>query len=198
MIGRAFPGLSTSADSPLVAGDMATVAEQLRTGREARSLSVFQVAETTKMRTDHVRALEAGNYDVFIAPVYIRGFVRTYAKMLRIGEDAILATLDAELAQTEKFREHPSLIGQQKGPLDLLMLQLSRIPWRLALPAAGVIVVLVMGVAFGRNVQQQRAADPLEGIEPGRYEPDWSRTGETLPVPQPPAPSSPRRPAGTR
>jgi cytoskeleton protein RodZ len=174
---------------------MATVAEQLRTGREARGLSVHQVAETTKMRTDHVRALEEGHYDAFTAPVYIRGFVRTYAKLLKLEEAVILETLDAELAQTEKFREHPSLTGQQRNPLDLLMLQLSRIPWRVVLPAAGVLVILGISIAIGRNAQQHRAADPLDGIEPGRYETARSTAGETLPLPSPPAP---RRPDGAR
>ena len=59
---------------------MATVAEQLRTAREARNLTVEQIADTLKMRTDHVRALEEGDYDVFSAPVYIRGLC---APMLR-------------------------------------------------------------------------------------------------------------------
>jgi cytoskeleton protein RodZ len=174
---------------------MATIAEQLRAGREAHGLSVYQVAETTKMRTDHIRALEAGNYDAFNAPVYIRGFVRTYAKLLKLDETATLATLDAELSQTEKFSEHPSLMGHQKNPLDLLMLQLSRIPWRLVLPAVGVLMVIGVAIAMWKNGQQERAEDPLEGIEPGRYEPARPSVGETLALPQPPAP---RRPAGAR
>ena len=52
---------------------MSTVAEQLRSAREARKLTIYQVAETTKIRTDHIRALEVGNFEVFSAPVYIRG-----------------------------------------------------------------------------------------------------------------------------
>ena len=36
---------------------MPTVAEQLRTAREAQGLTVYQVAEITKIRTDHIRAL---------------------------------------------------------------------------------------------------------------------------------------------
>ncbi len=38
---------------------MSTVAEQLRAGREARMLTVEQVAELTKIRTDHIRALNS-------------------------------------------------------------------------------------------------------------------------------------------
>ncbi|MGH7954054.1 MAG: helix-turn-helix domain-containing protein, partial [Limisphaerales bacterium] len=50
---------------------MPTVAEQLRAAREVQKLTIHQVAEKTKIRTDHVRALEDGNFSVFSAPVYI-------------------------------------------------------------------------------------------------------------------------------
>ena len=79
---------------------MATVADQLRRAREAQQLNIYQVAEITKIKTDHIRALESGNYDTFSAPVYIRGFVRTYAKILKLDESQVVADLEAELAQT--------------------------------------------------------------------------------------------------
>jgi len=174
---------------------MATVAEQLRTAREARRLSVQQVADTTKMRADHVEALEEGNYDVFTAPVYIRGFVRTCARLLKIDEASILETLDAELAQTEKYREHPSLIGQQKGPLDALMLILSRIRWRIVLPALGVLLILGIVLTIVRSIEEQQARDPLAGIQPGQYQPARSNLAETLALPNP---GAARAPSGAR
>ena len=70
---------------------MPTVAEQLRAGREARKLTIPQVAEATKIRTDHIRALEEGNFNVFSAPVYIRGFVRNYATQLKLDVPQVMA-----------------------------------------------------------------------------------------------------------
>jgi len=78
---------------------MPTVAEQLHGAREAKNLTVYQIAETTKIKTDHIRALEEGNYNVFSAPVYIRGFVRTYASLLKLDVAQVMATLDQELAR---------------------------------------------------------------------------------------------------
>src|SRR6185503_17629967 len=106
---------------------MPTVAEQLRTAREAKKLTVHEVADTTKIRTDHIRALEAGDFDVFTAPVYIRGFVRCYATLLKLDVPAVMSSLDAELGQTEKFSEPPPLSNQQRGVLDFIMLQLSKL-----------------------------------------------------------------------
>src|SRR5580698_9084639 len=105
---------------------MSTVAEQLHVAREAKNLTVHQVAEITKIRGDHIRALEEGNYNAFSAPVYIRGFVRTYAGLLKLDLPQVMATLDGELGKTEKFREPPPLSDQKRGILDFLTLQLSK------------------------------------------------------------------------
>ena len=99
---------------------MSTVAEQLLLARESKSLSIYQVAEVTKIRTDHIRALEEGNFDVFSAPVYIRGFVRTYATLLKLDVSQIMATLDSELGRTEKFHEPPPLSDHSRGAVDFL------------------------------------------------------------------------------
>lgn len=62
---------------------MPTVAEQLRAAREARKVTITQMAEVTKIRTDHLRALEEGNFNAFSAPIYIKGSVKNYATQLK-------------------------------------------------------------------------------------------------------------------
>lgn len=86
---------------------MPTVGEQLRTAREAQRLTIHRVAEATKMRTDHVRAIEEGRYDVFAAPVYLHGFVRAYARFLRLDEQALLRQLDEECGRLPKEKPAP-------------------------------------------------------------------------------------------
>src|SRR5881397_2252973 len=110
---------------------MATVAEQLRRAREEQNLNVYQIAEITKIKTDHIRALESGTYDSFSAPVYIRGFVRTYARSLKLDEAQMVADLEAELPQTARFRDPPPLTNEPRGALDFVMLQLSKMNWRI-------------------------------------------------------------------
>lgn len=169
---------------------MSTVAEQLRTAREARKLTVHEVAETTKIRTDHIRALESGNFDVFTAPVYIRGFVRTYATLLKLDVPQVMAALDDELGQTEKFSEPPPLSPESGGILDFFMLQLSRVNWQKGLVvligAALVLMVLVVIWAWRKH----RSADPLSDLPPAVYQSAQQPSGETLPLPAP-APGRP-------
>ncbi len=167
---------------------MSTVAEQLRQAREAKQLTVQRVAEITKIRTDHLRALEEGNFDVFTAPVYIKGFVRTLSTLLKLDVPQVMAALEAELNQTKKFAEPPPLTTQPRGVLDFLMLQLSRIDWRKGALALAVIVVLVASAVGYAAWRHHRHADPLKNLKPGVYQPQRP-AGDTLPLPS----SPPRR-----
>src|SRR4051812_2871416 len=116
---------------------MASVGEQLRQAREKQGLSITEVAERTKLRSDHVRALEEGNYDVFAAPVYVRGFVRSYAGLLHLHVPTVVTELEAELGNSLRLQESTHLSKPPPGFLDLLMLQLSKVKWGITLVLAG-------------------------------------------------------------
>ncbi len=159
---------------------MSTVAEQLRSAREAKNLTVEQVAEATKIRTDHIRALEEGKYTAFSATIYIRGSVKNYAGMLKLDPVALLAALDGELKGTTQFREPPPLVETQKTFLDALILLLAKLNWKLG--AAGVVVlavVLIIGLSVWAWRQHQKS-DPLKNLPPAIYQP--ANVGDTLPL----------------
>ena len=149
-------------------------------------LTVQQVAEITKIRTDHLRALEEGNYGVFSAPVYIRGFVRSYSTLLKLDVPQVMAALDAELSQSKKFSEPPPLSDRSGGVLDALMLLLSRLDWRrtgILLAGLAVFGAVFLGVAAWKHY---RKSDPLKGVKPAMYQQKGKTAGETLPLPTSP------------
>lgn len=164
---------------------MATVSEQFKLAREQQQLDIHQVAEITKIKTDHLRALEAGDYTVFPAPVYIKGFARTYATMLKLDVPRVLAELDVELSRDERYRDHPPLTNTPRSPLDFVMLQLSRLNWRIVLGAVIALVVILIAVSMARS-RPTPAADPLKELQPGVYQPKRDKPGNTLPLPAPP------------
>lgn len=166
---------------------MATVAEQLRTAREAQKLTVHQIADITKIRTDHLRALEEGNFDVFMAPVYIKGFVRSYSTLLKLNVPQVMADLDGELRKTEKFAEPPRLSDEPRGVLDFVTLQLSKVNWRVASVVIGGLVVLAL-IYFGYSaIHNYRNRDPLKNLPPAVYKSTGKNPGDKLPLTNAPA-----------
>jgi cytoskeletal protein RodZ len=164
---------------------MSSVAEQLRQAREAQGLSLRDLAESTKIRSDHLDALEKADYSPFPAPVYIRGSVRTYASFLKLDVATVLAALDAELSQSPEFSGPPSLTGERRGPLDWITYQLSRVNWRLA-GALLLLVAVVSGGLIGWQAWNRRLQeDPLSRLGPGIHKPA-PIPGDLLPIPTTP------------
>ncbi len=161
---------------------MSTVAEQLRAAREANNLTIEEVAELTKIRSDRVRALEEGQYDEFSATIYIRGSVKNYAKLLKLDEANLLAALDTELKATEKFSEPPPLLETKKTFLDTLILLWAKLNWKIGFAGIAIIAgISVLGLSFWAWRHHQ-ANDPLKNLPPAVYQ--SSNSGDTLPLPK--------------
>jgi cytoskeletal protein RodZ len=167
---------------------MPTVAEQLRAAREARNLSINEVAEITKMRTDHIRALEEGNFDIFVAPVYIRGFTRTYGTLLKLDVPVLIKALEAELGKTERFSEPPPLTDTDKSVVNFMTLQLSKLNLHRTklLIGLGVLIVVVVSISAWKK---HRSPTPPPNLPPARVQSAPQNSGNTLPLPAP----APRR-----
>lgn len=65
---------------------------RFRAAREARGLSLSEVADQIRIRSVYLAAIEEENWSAIGAPVYVRGFIRTYARFLKLDpEEAIAA-----------------------------------------------------------------------------------------------------------
>ena len=74
--------------------NMVPLRKQLKDAREKRNLTIQQVAALTNIKTEHIRALEVGNYAFFSAPIYIRGFARSIAIALKMDLLSVMGQLD--------------------------------------------------------------------------------------------------------
>jgi cytoskeleton protein RodZ len=61
----------------------------LRAARRRRRVSIERAAEDTKIRADFLMRMESDEFD-FLAPAYVRGFIRTYARYLRVDPGPLL------------------------------------------------------------------------------------------------------------
>jgi cytoskeletal protein RodZ len=76
-----------------------TPGAELAAKRGERGLSIEQVAMSTRLRPEHLRALEADDHTQFAAPVYLKGNLRTYAVFLGLDPEDLIAQLsEAEAA----------------------------------------------------------------------------------------------------
>ncbi|MFN7939995.1 MAG: DUF4115 domain-containing protein [Thermoanaerobaculia bacterium] len=59
----------------------------LRRQREARSISLREIADSTKISVRYLEALEQDRFDVLPAQVFVRGFLREYARFVGLDPD---------------------------------------------------------------------------------------------------------------
>jgi cytoskeleton protein RodZ len=77
------------------------VGQALAAARRAQEMSVETVAEKLKLTVRQVEAIEADDFSHLPGPVFVRGFVRNYARLLGLAPETLLASLDVEQKPTE-------------------------------------------------------------------------------------------------
>lgn len=70
-------------------GTGAGIGEALRDARQRLGMDVRQVEERTKIRARYIRALENEDWDSLPAPAYVRGFLRTYGRLLGLDGERL-------------------------------------------------------------------------------------------------------------
>lgn len=75
-----------------------SIGKQLRQAREARNLSLEQVAQATRIRVRYLQALEAEQFELLPSTAQVRGFLRAYAAQLNLDPLPLLAALNGETA----------------------------------------------------------------------------------------------------
>lgn len=84
-----------SSSTPPVPAVQPSIGSLLRAAREAKGLPIAAVAQSLKLSTRQVEALEADDWSHLPGGVFVRGFIRNYARFLAIDADPLLAALDA-------------------------------------------------------------------------------------------------------
>jgi cytoskeleton protein RodZ len=74
---------------------MQTIGERLEEARKRKGISIREAAETTKIRGDYLQKFEANSFDVDLPPLYVRGFLRSYARYLELDPDRLVSDFDA-------------------------------------------------------------------------------------------------------
>lgn len=157
------------------------VAQQLRAAREAQNLTLNEVANLTKMRADHILAVEEGRFDIFSATIYVRGSVKNLAGVYKLEPAPLLAQLDAELNGSEKFSEPPPLVESKKTIVDYFMLLFAKLNWKVGFVGLGIIAGGALLALIFWAWYHHKTTDPLKNLPPAYSS---GSSGNTLPLPK--------------
>ena len=72
------------------------VGEVLRAAREAKGWSIQEVANRLRLMNRQIDAIESNDFAALGQPVFARGFVRNYARLLGLNHEAMLLTMQEE------------------------------------------------------------------------------------------------------
>ena len=82
-----------------------TAGARLRAAREAKGMSIEEIASTTRIPTRHLESLENGEWTKLPAPTYSVGFARNYALAVGLDRDEIGDQLRAEMGTTRPIHQ---------------------------------------------------------------------------------------------
>jgi len=74
---------------------MESVGQYLRRHREALQMSVEEISRATRMPTDSVTRIEADQFDDLPGEVFVRGFLKSYARAVHLSAEDVLARYTA-------------------------------------------------------------------------------------------------------
>jgi cytoskeleton protein RodZ len=122
---------------------------RLREAREARGLSVADVAGTLKFGVRQIEALEADDFRSLQGATFVRGFVRSYARFLKLPPEPLLDLLKdgatvarSEVRPPEDTGVYMPTPGQQRvsswmaGAAALALLAAGLLAWHLLAPGS--------------------------------------------------------------
>ncbi|SRR5712692_5563384 len=142
--------------------------------RSERGLTLEQAAAATRIRVAHLRALEAGDLEKLPAPVYARGYMRTYARYLGLDPDLMV-------------HELPLRIADPRQSLSLRTIA-SRPRFTLTAPTAAAAGCLLLAAAFVLYAGHQIDSQQRLGSSPPAVvlaAPSPPATPAPTPAPQP-------------
>jgi cytoskeleton protein RodZ len=124
---------------------------QLKALREARGWTIEQVANQLNLASRQIDALERDNYAALPGMVIVRGFIRTYAKLLQADAAPILAAIKDEGGAAETVPAPRSATSASFSETPLKADNGHGFPVKIV-----IISIVVLGVAAALAFQGQR------------------------------------------
>ncbi|WP_203140821.1 RodZ domain-containing protein [Marinobacter mangrovi] len=146
------------------------VGHQLRRAREAKGITVADVADSQHLRPSVIQAIEEGEYDKIGSELFLKGYVRAYAEQVGLNATSLLETLDMEL---EPLREEAEQ-ARREDPLESIERKKRQkrrvarwIIWILLIAAVAVIGTRVVEMELYPKLGGEGAAETSQASDDG-------------------------------
>ena len=141
---------------------MKEIGQKLKEKREENGVSVEEAAEDLKVRPSQITSVENGNTDAFQDMVFLKYFVRDYAKYLGLNSEEIIDEFnefmfdftskipidEIEQAKKEKEKEQIDRVSSPYTTID----RRTKMP-KLIIGAIGLVLALIIGYIIISNVK---------------------------------------------
>lgn len=135
----------------------------LTRAREAKQLSVADVAAHLKLTPRQINALEQADFANLPSKTFVRGFVRNYAKFLELEPEPFLAALDATQPSepAEKVPNHAERTRQTAPKSDEVEISRGHRSWlKYALGLSGLAIAIMVGASIIEYRLQDKKTEP--------------------------------------
>ena len=133
-----------------------TAGERLRAAREAKGLSLEDIASQTRIPLRHLESLEQSDWSRLPAPTYTIGFAKSYASAIGLDRNEIAEDLRAEMGGTRPD-SGGSEIFEPADPARTM-------PKSLVLGAIVAIILVVLVLSWINNRSLQPEPAPVEDV----------------------------------
>jgi cytoskeletal protein RodZ len=160
-----------------------TMGAYLRAARRRRRIGIEKAAEDTRIRADFLMRMESDEFD-FLSPTYVRGFLKSYARYLRVDPDPLLAEFDRQSGR----RAEPSqvLALERHGRKNILPARRRTSSWGMTAALAAGVLLLLAGIGVLQGDESPPGdRTPVSSIPDDDSEPSADPSASVTSTPSP-------------
>lgn len=141
------------------ADDVVTVGQRLREAREAKGLSIEDIAASTRIPTRHLSSLENSDWEKLPAATYSVGFAKNYAGAVGLDRNEIGEQLRAEMGGSPRAQTIYPEVYEAADPARTM-------PKGLVFGALALLAVVVIALTWlsNRSLKADEAAPAQENV----------------------------------
>ena len=156
--------ISNEAVTPVISGhsdQLSSVGGILRENRERVGMTVAEVSKRIKFAARQIEALEADDFKSLPEAAFIRGFVRSYARLLKLDAAPLLANLPVKV----EFQSNNQVRATAVQEKNLPTLEAERKKSVLWIVLAGLLALVLLLLAFINRSESPKPENVSGSVE---------------------------------